>query len=338
MHKEEITRTHDNLMDVSLFDMPIKKVINPPITLPDENGVQTPTLMNDQVIVYRPDTMEILGRSRSNKYKIIEPSVLFQKHAEKVMEQPDLPKNVIVTDSIYEGGRKQKRTVEYPDLTHVMPDNSKVNMRSDIFNSVDMSWMYQAFAGAYRDLCRNSLVFGGQRMYHVKQKHTTGLNVSATLNQVTKTIQMFNENKELMDKMIKQEVTLEQVAYILAQNIAKKKSGLSRYGIQQKVEVNKKLLDYFLYQFDKEKGNLGSTVWNLFNALTHWSTHIDDTFERENEKTGEIKEVSMTRIGSKTHTAQVKREDKVREFMNSEDWQNMLAGVFIIPKGANLQF
>ena len=338
MHKEEMTRTHDNLMDVSLFDMPIKKVINPPITLPDENGVQTPTLMNDQVIVYRPDTMEILGRSRSNKYKIIEPSVLFQKHAEKVMEQPDLPKNVIVTDSIYEGGRKQKRTVEYPDLTHVMPDNSKVNMRSDIFNSVDMSWMYQAFAGAYRDLCRNSLVFGGQRMYHVKQKHTTGLNVSATLNQVTKTIQMFNENKELMDKMIKQEVTLEQVAYILAQNIAKKKSGLSRYGIQQKVEVNKKLLDYFLYQFDKEKGNLGSTVWNLFNALTHWSTHIDDTFERENEKTGEIKEVSMTRIGSKTHTAQVKREDKVREFMNTEDWQNMLAGVFIIPKGANLQF
>ena len=333
-----MTRTHDNLMDVSLFDMPIKKVINPPITLPDENGVQTPTLMNDQVIVYRPDTMEILGRSRSNKYKIIEPSVLFQKHAEKVMEQPDLPKNVIVTDSIYEGGRKQKRTVEYPDLTHVMPDNSKVNMRSDIFNSVDMSWMYQAFAGAYRDLCRNSLVFGGQRMYHVKQKHTTGLNVSATLNQVTKTIQMFNENKELMDKMIKQEVTLEQVAYILAQNIAKKKSGLSRYGIQQKVEVNKKLLDYFLYQFDKEKGNLGSTVWNLFNALTHWSTHIDDTFERENEKTGEIKEVSMTRIGSKTHTAQVKREDKVREFMNTEDWQNMLAGVFIIPKGANLQF
>jgi len=338
MHKEEMTRTHDNLMDVSLFDMPIKKVINPPITLPDENGVQTPTLMNDQVIVYRPDTMEILGRSRSNKYKIIEPSVLFQKHAEKVLEQSDLPKNVIVTDSIYEGGRKQKRTVEYPDLTHVMPDKSNVNMRSDIFNSVDMSWMYQAFAGAYRDLCRNSLVFGGQRMYHVKQKHTTGLNVSATLNQVTKTIQMFNENKELMDKMIKQEVTLEQVAYILAQNIAKKKSGLSRYGIQQKVEVNKKLLDYFLYQFDKEKGNLGSTVWNLFNALTHWSTHIDDTFERENEKTGEIKEVSMTRIGSKTHTAQVKREDKVREFMNTEDWQNMLAGVFIIPKGANLQF
>jgi len=46
----------------------------------------------------------------------------------------------------------------------------------------------------------------------------------------------------------------------------------------------------------------------------------------------------MTRAGSKTHTAQVKREDKVREFMNTEDWQNMLAGVFVIPKGVNLQF
>ena len=46
----------------------------------------------------------------------------------------------------------------------------------------------------------------------------------------------------------------------------------------------------------------------------------------------------MTRAGSKTHTAQVKREDKVREFMNTEDWGKMLAGVFIIPKGASLQF
>jgi len=336
--QDTITRTHDNIMDVSLFEMPIKKAVNPKIILDNESGEPTQTTMNDNVVVYRPDTMEILGRSRSNKYKIIEPAILFQKHAEKVMSDKNLPRNIEVTDSIYEGGRKQKRTLAFPDLTHVMPDNSKVNMRSDIFNSVDMSWMYQAFAGAYRDLCRNSLVFGGQRMYHVKQKHTTGLNVNATLNQVTKTIQMFNENKELMDKMINQEISLEQVAYILAQNIAKKKSGLSRFGIQQKVEVNKKLMDYFLYQFDREKGNLGSTVWNLFNALTHWSTHIDDTFERENEKTGEITEISMTRAGSKTHTAQVKREDKVREFMNTEDWQNMLAGVFVIPKGVNLQF
>ena len=336
--QDTITRTHDNILDVSLFEMPIKKAVNPKIILDNEEGIPTSTIMNDNVVVYRPDTMEILGRSRSNKYKIIEPAILFQKHAEKVMQDKNLPRNIVVTDSIYEGGRKQKRTIAFPDLTHVMPDNSKVNMRSDIFNSVDMSWMYQAFAGAYRDLCRNSLVFGGQRMYHVKQKHTTGLNVNATLNQVTKTIQMFNENKELMDKMINQKITLDEVAYILAQNIAKKKSGLSRFGIQQKVEVNKKLLDYFLYQFDREKNNLGSTVWNLFNALTHWSTHIDDTFERENEKTGEITEVSMTRAGSKTHTAQVKREDKVREFMNTEDWQSMLAGVFVIPKGVNLQF
>jgi len=336
--QDTITKTHNNIMDVSLFEMPIKKAVNPKIILDNENGVKTETTMDDQVVVYRPDTMEILGRSRSNKYKIIEPAILFQKHAEKVMQDKNLPRNIEVTDSIYEGGRKQKRTIAFPDLTHVMPDKSKVNMRSDIFNSVDMSWMYQAFAGAYRDLCRNSLVFGGQRMYHVKQKHTTGLNVNATLNQVTKTIQMFNENKDLMDKMINQKITLDEVAYILAQNIAKKKSGLSRFGIQQKVEVNKKLLDYFLYQFDREKNNLGSTVWNLFNALTHWSTHIDDTFERENEKTGEITEVSMTRAGSKTHTAQVKREDKVREFMNTEDWQNMLAGVFVIPKGVNLQF
>ena len=169
--QDTITREHNNLMDVSFFDFPIKKVTSPLIQLENVKGELEQVTMDKQVIVYRPDTMEVLGNSRSSKYKIIEPAMLFQKHAEKMISSPDLPKNVVVTDSMYEGGRKQKRTVSFPDLTHVMPDNSKVNMRTDIFNSVDMSWMYQAFAGAYRDLCRNSLVFGGTRMFHVKQKH-----------------------------------------------------------------------------------------------------------------------------------------------------------------------
>ena len=37
----------------------------------------------------------------------------------------------------------------------------------------------------------------------------------------------------------------------------------------------------------------------------------------------------MTRAGSQTHTARTKREDKVREFMNSEDWQKLLDNTYI---------
>ena len=166
--QQEIHKQHNNLLDVSHFNMPIKKIDNPEIYLENENGEFELTKMHNQTVVYRPDTMDILGRSRSKKYKIIEPTELYTAHAKKLLEQEDLPlSDVIVDDYMYEGGRKQKRTVTLPSLTKEMKDGSKVSMRSDIFNSVDMSWMYQAFAGAFRDLCRNSLVFGGQRMYHI---------------------------------------------------------------------------------------------------------------------------------------------------------------------------
>ena len=321
--------THNNLLDVSHFDMPIKSETNPTILLKDMNGIEQKTTMDNQVVVYRPDTIDILGRSRSKKYKIVEPTMLYTAHAKKLLEQKDLPlSDVIVDDYVYEGGRKQKRTVTLPSLTKEMKDGSKVSMRSDIFNSVDMSWLYQAFAGAYRDLCRNSLVFGGQRMYHIKQKHTTGLNVLSTLKSVGNTFKLFNENKELMDKMLKQEISLKTMAHILASNICKKKESSKQLLGDTSISVNYKLLDYFIDRIEQESGNLGYTVWNLYNALTHWSTHIDDTFERLDDK-GVAHEIKMTRADSKVHTARTKREDKVREFMNSEDWQKLLDNTYI---------
>ena len=62
---------HNNLLDVSAFEMPIKSIKDPVLLLKDINGIEKQTKMDKQVVVYRPDTMEILGRSRSNQYKIV---------------------------------------------------------------------------------------------------------------------------------------------------------------------------------------------------------------------------------------------------------------------------
>ena len=165
-------------------------------------------------------------------------------------------------------------------------------------------------------------------MYHIKQKHTTGLNVLSTLKSVGNTFQLFNENSDLMDKMLKQEISLKTMAHILANNICKKKENSKKLLDDTSISVNYKLLDYFIDKIEQESGNLGYTVWNLYNALTHWSTHIDDTFERLDDK-GVAKEIKMSRAGSKEHTARTKREDKVREFMNSEDWASLLDNTYI---------
>ena len=79
--QQELHIQHNNLLDVSHFDMPIKSEINPTILLKDINGIEQKTTMDNQVVVYRPDTMDILGRSRSKKYKIVEPAKLYTAHA-----------------------------------------------------------------------------------------------------------------------------------------------------------------------------------------------------------------------------------------------------------------
>jgi hypothetical protein len=67
---------------------------------------------------------------------------------------------------------------------------------------------------------------------------------------------------------------------------------------------------------------LGKTLWALYNAVTHWSTHTDETYEAMNDK-GELKEISMGRKGSQKANVQKEREIKVREMLDSPYWKQL---------------
>ena len=73
---------------------------------------------------------------------------------------------------------------------------------------------------------------------------------------------------------------------------------------------------------DAEQASLGKTIWALYNALTHWSTHTDETYEKLNSK-GEMKEVSMGRKGSQKANVQKDREILVRNALDSQAWQTL---------------
>ena len=83
--------------------------------------------------------------------------------------------------------------------------------------------------------------------------------------------------------------------------------------------MNTNLCNYLLHIFNEEKFRNGSTLWGLYNAVTHWSTHTDATFERENSK-GKLVEVSMGRKGSQKANVQKEREISVRNMLDSQDW------------------
>jgi hypothetical protein len=124
--------------------------------------------------------------------------------------------NITVIDYLYEKGRRAKREIYFNDLvTTIGSEKDKVKCRMDIFNSVDLTWQFQVFSGAYRNLCRNTLVFGGFKTYQQKARHTKNLDVDALLGKATYSLENWNENKEQMNQWRKSRITDEQFVKLL---------------------------------------------------------------------------------------------------------------------------
>jgi hypothetical protein len=77
---------------------------------------------------------------------------------------------------------------------------------------------------------------------------------------------------------------------------------------------NKTLIDYLCQVYDKETEGKG-TLWGAYNALTHWSTHTNRTYQNSD---GRICRTSTK--DAKVHVIQNKRSNLVRSLLSSNDW------------------
>ena len=128
----------------------------------------------------------LVTRPVSSTYQLIPHHELFSEQA-KILSQSDLPlDNITVVDQLYKDGLQAHRIIYFHDLEKSVGEKQdKVLCRIDIFNSCDMSWSFQVFSGAYRDLCRNTMVFGGQKSYHQIAKHTRNLSTTALMTKAS---------------------------------------------------------------------------------------------------------------------------------------------------------
>ena len=171
---DEIYAIHNNVNDVSLFSK-FAKVERVPLEAHtpsrtydgrEEVDVMSARPVEGYSALYNRATDALLDvRPVSRHYALIPHDSLFEKQAALLAESPLPSDHVTVTDRIYGYGKRVHRTVVFHDLNAETRTRTGkpdlVECRMDIFNSVDLSWAFQVFSGAYRDLCRNSLVFGG---------------------------------------------------------------------------------------------------------------------------------------------------------------------------------
>ena len=77
LHNKKI---HSNIEDTSFFDIPLATTTD---NFCKFEGKEYP--LNNSVTVLRTDTGQVLGRPRSDKYKVVNPKLLYDRHAEKLL-------------------------------------------------------------------------------------------------------------------------------------------------------------------------------------------------------------------------------------------------------------
>jgi hypothetical protein len=263
----------------------------------------------------------LVTRPVSSTYKLIPHHELFSEQA-KILGQSDLPlDNITVVDQLYKDGLQAHRIIYFHDLEKSVGEKQdKVLCRIDIFNSCDMSWSFQVFSGAYRDLCRNTMVFGGQKSYHQIAKHTRNLSTTALMTKASIGLEHWTNQSEQMDNWVNSQMNIEQFGNILKETICKKKGKSAELNLTN--PVNETKLNYLLNRFEKEQTELGQTMWTGYNALTHWSTHTDETIEILNDK-NQICKIRSGKSTADKPSVQRTRNDEVRTVIECDSWKQL---------------
>ena len=312
---------HDDVRNIKLFE-DVGTVEPTPLFVDKPFGVGMGTMqkLDNYRALISTHTGDVLNcRPISDTYKLVNHSELFEKQGNHLQENSDLPlNNVEVIDRVFENGRRATRTIHFNDLKMDVGQNDLVKCRLDVFNSVDMSWAFQVFSGAYRSLCQNTQVFGGEKAYQQKHLHTQNLNVDALLSNANTSLSSWNKNQEQMLAWKVSPISDQEFATFLANTICQVERGVgSRLVADSKYKVNQKLLNFMTQVFQKESQDCGRNLWSAYNTLTYWSTHTDAKYTDINGKDQTLGETKSK------HTVQLHRQNKVRNLLNSEHWQEL---------------
>jgi len=282
-----------------MFDAINTEEWNFPIEVhPTPNAITGEPLENSKQIV-RTDTNEVLGVHKS-AYKPVLHSDVVNSIEDAVLES-QVSKDFYIDTQIFENGAKLKGTVHFRDLYIENKKSAEVgdivNFKVDFLNSYDGSWSYMQKAEGHRLVCKNGMV-SGLAIAMSKFKHTTSINIEGSANKIQIGLETFMTNKNKWERWTETSIEDWNVENFLKETVCKthtRQSGVSK--------TNEKQLEILLGLWDKEKNQLGSNKWALYNCLTYWSTHTQDA--------------------RTPHIASFNREGDVGRAINSKEWASL---------------
>ena len=232
------------------------------VPLFDEGGRQVPK--NVARGVARSDTDEIIGVV-GNKYTPIPHQPLIETVDRALLGAGIAPLDVRKDAGMYENGAKMLVVYRLPQEIEAKPGD-KNRLQLVLRTSHDMRWSCGIEAGYFRIACANKLVIPRETA-RIRARHTGGFDLASLTARIAGAIEMMATDREFFMLLARTRVTREQARWFFSETIARRPHAFKGSLVyEDKVEA-------MLRAFDQED----QTAWGVYNTLTAWSTHVDET-------------------------------------------------------------
>ena len=315
--------THTNIEDLSIFESKFSEgevfALNP--------YTNEYVKVEDRKAIFRDDEesnrWEFVSLP-SKDYKLVDHRPLFAEVTKQLIDSPDIiTENLLIEDRSYEGDTKAIRNIQLLDHVQDIEGTGDLVMRIDVLNSTNSSWKFQCFTGSYRDYCRNSMVFGGERQYYTMKKHTSGFNYQTEVSKIVTAVDQFANQGDTFRRWLKTPVTDDQVINFFKEALCKKSlTDIKELNLaidndeDIAKQYNQKELGFLIHKWEEElKTGMSRNLYTLYNALTNWSTHAGTHLDSYENEQGQIK--TMTQKKSKVHETKLRRENRVLKALDT---------------------
>ena len=229
-------------------------------------------------VIYRTDNGEELG-IHGHGYKPVAPKHMIDV-TRNIIERSDLSINGM--EEIIRTSHNGARTfVQYrlPEHTYRTSDGDEASLSLLSLSSFDGTWPFMISAAAIQQACTNLQVFVGGEVSVFKAKHTRSLDIEQGGRIITKSLDLFHNQRDLWQDWQGQQVRdMEALKFFADALDVKLEEGftlLDPATVLSSLPRRNENLNYMWNAYSNVyKKRLGSNYWAVYNAMTDWSTHF----------------------------------------------------------------
>ena len=274
------------------YRFPVKVL---PLIAMDNKELRYHVNMDKYKAVVRVDTHEVLG-VHSGKYNVVKHEDLVENIMEGVA-LADISKDYDHNIKVYEGGAKLHGSFIFNDLVQKDPEvNDIIRFKVDYMNSYDGMWSIMINAYGERLFCLNGCT-SPEAVTREKNRHTSGFNVKASADQITRALEVFFNDREKWDAWRATKTNNDQVKKVFEKTLARPTTPTETN------KVNWKQLTRLMSNYHQERNILGNNKWAAYNAATDWASHPENV--------------------PNPHRVVVRRQDAVQKMLNSKAWETI---------------